>query len=282
MHFSTLLLGPAGTGKSWFAASVAELGPTLLLVTNPQAAASQGYDHFGVTDRENYVDLGWVPSLKEFEAEAHMKLLRRLHGLLSDDKYEAIVLDDQKGLGNNVNHEILKHEGMASYGDFSDARSKYSQRLDSMKEIYQLLLGLVAAKRPKHVIMVGHTEPIKEGDPKTGKPSADQRGQGVEYEGDVLPLEVGQWRRHCQADFGAMLFSKIEIEKLTKTVKVPGGPSLQSPTGEERPRWLIQVQPDEERHAKINIGYTPDVKYVDNNFKALLEAIHKTPKAVAK
>jgi hypothetical protein len=126
------------------------------------------------------------------------------------------------------------------------------------------------AKRPKHVLIAWHVQPPKDdttekvGADRIRKSSADNAGKGVEYEGDVLPMVRGRFRRRVASQVDAMLYTEVQF-------KAPQGASR---AGMDV-RYMIQVRPNPERHSKFP-GPLPPSTYMDvthpaNGFQMFLD-----------
>ena len=268
MPFSSLLLSPPGDGKSTMASTIQMLTgdkKTLLLACKAREANSWGYQQVDGIDTELYHDPRWVPSLDRFQADAHIKLLRRLDSLYDDTEYGAVIIDPFTDAALNLGHEILKAAGVGSVGGLGDTQSYYASLKDGANELIDLATGLVssAAKLPKYLVVTMHVQPPKEDVTRGGitKPSADKVARGIEYEGSVLPMIDGAYRRKMAGDFDMVLYLGFE-EKLDRSEKPP----------RQKPYYYAQISPDRDRHSKIAIGI-PQTDKIPNDFSKLLEAI---------
>ena len=278
MRYSIAVLGPAGTGKSTAASSIVDLKDVergLVCCAKGREKHSFGYQQrISKLDIEIYEDPKWRPSLDRYEASAHMDLLRRLDGLLDDDKYDAVIIDPFTDAWVNIQHEILKPMGVGSFGDLADGRAAYGSLKDKCDELIRTATFLsTAAKRPKHVIVTVHVQPPKEEQIVKGqrKPSADAVARGIEYEGSVLPMVDGAYRRKMAGDFDLVIYTGFDetyFDKATKTKKDNF--------------FYLQVSPDKDRHSKIAIAPVLLEKKIDNNFSALMGAINGPAKTTRK
>lgn len=131
--------------------------------------------------------------------------------------------------------------------------------------------GAVLVRRNGRTCILSNTQPPKEdqveivgegsGSAKVQKASADNKGEGVEYEGKVLPMIRGGFRRKLSSQVDAFIYTDILYTTSTQGTRVV-----------KTPRYVLQIQPDEERHAKIP-GPMSLVKYIDNDFEALYKAV---------
>lgn len=267
---SILILGPWATGKSWFAASVRDVvGRTLLLATNPKEVVSRAYSGFPDEDKVPFHDPKWSSTLKTYEGDSYIRFLRKLWQLQEDELYSAVIVDDADGLETIIEHEILKPLGVGSSGELADTWNFYKVKKSKFEEAYSAICTLAteAVKKPKYVIVVGHTQPAKDevetvklgqGQYAT-KASSDKRAAGIEYEGRVLMAMEGQLKRTIPKEFLNIVFSDVRYRTELK------------PKPHKVPEYVIQLVPDEDRHARVD-GTTAE-GYVANNFAAFLEAM---------
>jgi hypothetical protein len=267
MKFSTLILGPPGTGKSWAASTIAAQHKTLLLACKGREARSIGYTRSDNIVAEIYKDARWAPSLDRYEADAYLRLLKRLDELYDDTEYEAVIIDPFTDFAISIAHELCKAAGVGSPGDMGDTFAFYSSLKDKADEAIGLATGLTtdAAKKPKHLIVTMHVQPPKEDiqlSKKEGggvRVSADKVARGIEYEGSVLPMIDGAYRRKMAGDFDIVVYTLFEEAWNEKTRSMGGN-------------YLLQVSPDRDRHSKIAVG-VPQTDKIPNDFAKLLEAI---------
>lgn len=276
-RYSFVAAGPPGSGKSTLLGSMAEVGKTLLIATLAREASSWKYRQHDV-DTIILQDLNWRPSQKVFESEAFSKFLELMQVLLNDDIYDCICVDSGTELAEAGWHEAMRPYSVASPAEI-EGKSRWLpyDTLDTLLDqaIKQLVsLGYTdefqVAKKPKHVGIAWHVQPPKEdstedaGGTKVRKASADHAGEGVEYEGKVLPMIRGRFRRRLVGQVDAYVHTDIRmnVERVGATMK-------------KSTEYVIQVRPDVERHTKLP-GPLPDVDYVPNNFKELLRLIEAT------
>lgn len=279
---SYVVAGPGGTGKSTLNGSMAEvLGADriLVLATLPREAESWKYNHYQV-DRVLFTDPNWNPELGKYEASATPKLIAMLEYLRDvDDQYDGIILDNGTDAAEHAWHLALSVHKAASPAHIENAKERWQpyESLDtSLDTIVTNLCSLTTvAKRPKHVGISWHVQPAKEdsvegkGDQKVTKESSDNRGMGVEYEGKILPMIRGKFRRKLITKVDAFVYSDILVKRnfnrdaLSKT-SIDDIPTLVT--------YRIQVRPDEERHTKLP-GPLPEMQYIPNDFRAFRDLI---------
>lgn len=270
--FSLLLAGSPGTGKSHFLASVCEVVPPEkvdLIITKPRELESEGYARYGLVEQANvFSDVRtWRPHADKYEATAWSRLLDHVYGLLDDEEKDAVILDAGTDAMTHLERFLIAPNRVASPGDLHDTRGYYRQIASNAEAFIQILTALTGpeARRPKFVIVAWHTQPPKDSGQQTTA-SADQKGEGIEYEGRVLPMIEGGYRRKIAGDFSCVAYTDI----------VPGGKKLDPKTKkmvESGPEYRIQVLADKDRHAKIAGMLAEGDKFMPNEFKALFERV---------
>lgn len=267
-----VVAGPPGMGKSWFCGTVAEVVPpeeVLLLATLPREVRSVQYQRHNL-DTLIIQDEAWEPENNLYQATGCNKLIKVLKELRTDDKYSAIILDSGTEAG-----ELAWHAALAPFkvGDPSEMGrenrfSPYTKCGELMEQVVRSLSKLAGhpsggrndVVRPKFVLVTMHIQPPKEG--LGADESADQKGGGVEYEGSVLPMLRGRFRRRLAGLVDGFVYAD----------RVPDRTS----TGRIQVSHKIQVRSDLERHAKFP-GLLPDgVTHVDNNFKKYIELVDRS------
>ena len=263
-------LGGPGMGKSTFAGSVCELVPpaeTLLIVAKPGEEKSFSYVKHGLKP-ELFYDMGWIPGLKRFKAGAYNKLLQRMVDLADDTTYGAVIIDPGTDVVNLIEHCILEPYGKGSFGDLGDTMGAYRSLGDMSQEFLQTasLLSSSLVKRPKWVIVPWHVQPAKEGQyvkvgpgAKEKQESSDEKAQGIEYEGVVLPMLEGRYRRKLAADVDVVVYCDLEVKKNMRTQV-------------DEVSYFIQAAPNKDRHAKVRGAPVMQGRF-PNNLKALVEAM---------
>lgn len=265
---SFVVEGPYGTGKSTFLGSVAKVvgaERTLLVATHARELNSWLYKELSIP----YLlieDTDWKPSLGSYVATGFGKLLQTIEWLREeDDQYDAVLVDSGTEMSEQAWHLALAPHGVTSPSEM-DGQSRWGpyETLDTLMD--QGIKGLVSltrvAKRPKHIGISWHVQPPKDDTvdvvTKVKKESADHAGKGIEYEGDVLPMVRGRFRRRVGQHFGAVIFTDIQIKYIE-------GKGME-------PLYRLQVRPNQERHTKLP-GPLPSVSYIPNDFRAFLSLL---------
>lgn len=263
---SFAIIGPPKTGKSDFAGSTARLGRTLVLATKPREANSRLYRELGV-DREIFHDPKWMPSLGMYEATAYVKLLQRIKELQTDDTYDFVVVDTFTDVVELTAAELLKVENASSPRDMADSQGFYGNLRYKLREVTKALSTLQFAAHPKHVIVTVHAQAAKEDQQLSAKQgggtkkSSDNRAKGVEYEGNVLPMIEGSYRTKFAGDFDQVFFSDIEITNEIVDRRM-----------QQVTKFVLQAQPDHERHAGGVLSSLFEGKTIPNDFGHILAA----------
>lgn len=264
-------LGAPGLGKSTLAASICEVVDperVCLIVTKPGEERSFGYRRYGLKP-ELFFDKGWIPTLKRYEGGGYIRLLQRLVDLYDDDHYDAVIIDTGTDVINLIEHFIVGPHNVGGFGELKEPRSAYRQLADTAQEfvLTASTLSSQGVKRPKWVIIPWHVQPAKEGQySKQGdkQESADERAQGIEYEGLVLPQLEGAYRRKLAADVDVVVYCDIETKKNLRT-------------GEQTVEYFIVAAPDKDRHAKVRASMTLKGR-IPNSMPALIAAMEEANK----
>jgi len=274
---SLVNIGGPGMGKSTFAASVCEVVDperVLLLITKPREKSGWLYRKYGLNVRaEVFYDKGWNPEVGNFKAGAWKKLVKYVDDLSDDDKYDAVILDSgtdaifllEQQIASNYGGEVPEHARQNYYKDLRDKSRDFINSLVALS-ISDL------TKNPKHIIVPWHSQPPKEAAQLSKaqgggtKPSADQLALGSEYEGKVLPMIEGSYRRKLAGDFSCVVQATIMpakrvMNKDTKKLEQVGA------------QYMIQVQGDADFHAKVADAPPMTQKYLPNDFKTLYNLI---------
>lgn len=274
---SMVVLGAPGLGKSTLAGSIADgiMDPSevLLCVTKPGEEKSWMYQKTGLIESaELYHDPKWKPTLGSYTAGAYVQLLQRLQSLLDDETYGAVIVDPGTDVVSLLEHHLLAPHGVGSPGDFPDGRSFYRQLKDGAEEFLQTasVLSSSLAARPKWVIIPWHVQPAKEGEyVKQGRDrvkteSADEKSAGIEYEGSVLPMIEGAYRRKLAADVDVVIYCDVEIRK-----------DLKSRPPKETAEYVVQVSPTSERHSKMRGTRGSTNGTIPNHMKEIVQLIRE-------
>ena len=238
---SMLLVGPPGTGKSWFYGTAPEAGieSPLLLAPKPREANSFKYRENDVK-AEVFRDHGWAPAINKYGAGAFTRLYERVLSLYEDEEHDAVILDPYTDVVYLAAHELLAPEQAETPRDLRDSIGFYGALKYKLKGFTQSLVGLASPDlaRPKHVFVTVHAQPTKEEDIK-GKSTAEAQAKGTEFLGEALPMIEGGYRREIAGEFDIVGFSSVKHgtervgNKMERTVN-----------------YVIQLNADPERHAK--------------------------------
>ena len=265
----TLLdIGPPGTGKSQLLGSIGELvadpNEVVLICPKPTEVNSALYMKYGFSKRAAvFQDRRWRPSVGMFEADGFKRMMEFIYGLQDREDVGVVILDPLTDAVDLVAHKNLKAEQASSPKDLRDPLSYYSAMRKDMKELVTALVGLASAadKRPKHVLVSVHAQPTKEEDIK-GKETGEGKAKGISFFGEALPMIEGGYRQDIASEFDVVGFSTIRHEMVRDGAKMT-----------KQTRYVIQLAPDLERHAKVRLAPSLLGKELDNNVKAILEAV---------
>ncbi len=270
---SIAVLGPPGTGKSTLLGSVGKyIDPAAvkLLATKPRESNSWLYRATGITaGAEIFHDPKWRPSAEQFEAEGWKRLVKRIWELHDDPNIRVVIVDPFTDVVTLAMHNILAPRKVASPNDTGDGQGVYGTLRHRLKEITQALTALQFAKVPKHVLVAAHVQPAKEDVQLSRnqgggtKRSQDHASEGIEYEGNVLPMIEGGYRREFASEFDVVVYSDVVHRK----VPVPGS----APRTESS--YVLQVAPDVDRHAKHVLGPLSSTGPIRNDFMELLTTL---------
>lgn len=266
----TVVAGPPGLGKSWFAGTVAEyMDPSevLLIATLPREVKSVKYQEHNI-DTIVITDEDWVPDEGKLMADGYGRLNKLLMELREDEDYGAVIVDNGTEMSELAWHAALETHGT---GDPTQlGRNKWDPYTSLDSNLSQLIynLALLAGNtgsgttskvaRPKQVIVPWHVQPPKEspGDDE----SADEKGKGSEYEGEYLLQIRGRQRRSVGQKIDALVYAVRRGEIKDKV------------SMREEMKYMLQVAPDRKRHTKLP-GKKPDVRYIPNNFNEFMKLV---------
>lgn len=274
-----LVLGPPKVGKSHLLSSLCAEGKSLLISTLAREASSEGYQKHN-PDVIRLSDPGWRPSRGKFDATAYTRFLELMETLADDDEYKVVLLDSGTELGEFAWHEALRPFGVASPADMEDKDNRfrpYTKIADLMRQALDALLLLKEAPLPKHVGIAWHLQNTKDDQvvfdqakqAKVTKASADSKGESVEYMGSVLPMMQGGFRRKIAALADAVVYSHVQYERV---------PRVGKPGSDQHPKYVIQIVPDEERHAGIPAIVPAGMTFIPNEWKSLKKLLVENPK----
>lgn len=274
---SFLLVGPPGTGKSWFLGTAPEAGieSPLLLAPKPREANSFKYREHQVAS-EVFRDHGWAPAIGRYDSGAFTRLYERVLSLYEDETHDAVFLDPFTDVMYLAAHELLAPEQAETPGDMRDSQGFYGSLKYKLKGFTQSLVGLSSPDlaRPKHVFVTVHAQPKKEDQQLSQrqgggvKKSSDNRAEDVEFMGSVLPMIEGGYRREIAGEFDVVGFSSVKhrLERVGNKM-------------EQVARYMIQLNADPERHAKAAIIPRLDAAEIGNSMVEFFEVIEKAAKA---
>ena len=269
---TALFAGGPGTGKSTMLGSILEVKGVeraLLLAAKPREANSFKYrEHASRLTTEVFRDHAWAPVAGSFEGGSFTKLFKRVLALYEDDTFDAVILDPFTDVAHLAAHEILAPERAATPRDLRDPLGFYSALRYRIKDFTQSLTGLASMgiARPKHVLVAVHTQPSKEEDIK-GKQTPEGAARGVEFQGDVLPMIEGGYRREIAGEFDIVGFTALKYEN----VRVGNTISREA-------RFVVQLNADPARHAKAAVVPRLKEKEVPNSMQAIFDAIEEASK----
>jgi hypothetical protein len=274
-----VVAGPPGDGKSTFLAQACEEGPSILLATLSRESTSWLYQKYNpdvilLEDRE------WKPEPPNddgsprgiYTANAYTRFIQVVEALASDEMcsadgepYKVVLIDSGTELGENAWHEALSPFGVMDPAYMQDSGNRFGPytALDSlMDKAVKALQALKTGPNPKHVGISWHVQSAKDDttervggkDGYTAKKlSADHKAKDVEYEGGILPMVRGRFRRRLASLVDAFVWADI-LHTKTKDPKTGRTSS--------KPQYVLQVIGDEERHCKLP-GPLPKEKYLD-------------------
>jgi hypothetical protein len=259
-----LFIGPPGTGKSELLGSIGEIVPAsevVLICPKPREANSGRYRQFGF-EAEIFRDHKWRPEANLWEADGYSRLLNRLYTLYDDTEKSVVILDPLTDAVTLAAHQILKAEQAATPAQLRDKLGYYSSMKARLKDLVTTLTGLASADlpRPKHVFVAIHAQPAKEDDIK-GNATAEKEAKGISYFGDVMPSMEGSYRQEVAGEFDIVGYTTVRHEVVREGAKV-----------RKETRYLVQLTPDNERHAKVGLARGLE-KEMENNLPALLRAV---------
>lgn len=278
--YAFVIAGPYGTGKSTLLGSMAKYGKTLCIAMLAREANSWLYRSLSVPTIL-LEDRGWQPENNRYDATAYARFMKLMEELLADTEYDNIAIDSGTELAEAAWHASLAAQGkISSPAEMTDSKSRWlpyeslDNKLDQAVKAMTALCSADCAKRPKHIGISWHTQPPKDDVVAAGdtKKSADHKGEGVEYEGSVLPMVRGKFRRRLGGLVDAFLFSDISIKPQMGGLSVANrGMDI---------HYRVQVRPDLDRHTKLP-GPLPETSYIENDFGKLVKLIEQSYQATA-
>lgn len=283
-YFSYVVAGPGGTGKSTMLGSMARYikvkygKKTLLIATLPREVKSWKYQELGEEYLDSIIveDSDWRPDLGRFNADGFTKAMEIIDWLAKDESYGGVILDNGTEHAEQAWHATLAPLRVSSPSEI-DGRSRWLpyERLDSMlDQSIKGLVSLTTSANPKFVGISWHVQAPKDDTTesvegtKVSKTSADNAAKGVEYEGEVLPMIRGRFRRRLVNQVEAMLHTEIAHRKDFQNNKLV-----------ESVEYMVQVRANPERHVKIP-GPLPAVSFIENDFEKLVQLLRNEYKPV--
>ena len=299
--FLYVVAGPPKTGKSTLLGEMCAEGPTLLIATLRREVTSMRYAQLN-PDVVLLEDSGWKPLAPnpdtgavrgQYDATAYLRFMELIDALATDEivneqgkPYKVVIVDPGTELAEFAWHEALKPHSVMSPAYMEGERSRFLpyETLATLLDQALNAIGLLkTAPLPKHVGIAWHVQPAKEdSSERVGgqqgatlkKVSADHKAEGSEYMGDVLPMIRGGFRRKLFGKVDGVVWTDVQYRDASKRPLA-------------RPRFVLQVQPDEERHAGLPGEMSP-TKYIDNSWKNLKKLLvsgtvedNQTPKSRA-
>lgn len=266
------IAGPPGLGKSWLLGTVAEVVPpeeVLLIATLGREVKSAKYQQYNL-DTIIIEDDEWEPADGSYKATGYQRLISLFKELREDEKYAAILLDSGTEAAEQAWHEALSPFKVSDPSEMAEGSRflPYTKTGDLMDQMTRSLAKLAGhpsggknnVKRTKFVLMAWHVQPPKE---KVGSgESADEKGEGVEYEGSVLPMIRGAFRRKLMQRVDSFVY----VDRVAKLNNL----------GRTEIKHMLQVRSDLTKHCKFP-GVLPDgVTHIENNFKAYIDLIDQS------
>ena len=282
--FPWLFIAPPGTGKSWTLGSMMEVPGVergLLLAPKPREADSYLYRKhkaLGRLDVEVFRDIKWAPVLESYGADAYDRLFRRVLDLYEDEKYDVVLLDPLTDACTLLIHKILSPARVGTPGDLEGKNASvafYGSLKNDLRDFTQSLVGLssAAAKRPKHVLVAIHAQPVKEENLLEKDPSKrvtpEGHAKGVSFLGEILPSLDGSYRQDLAGEFSVVGFNGLKYEM--EDYKTPSGGKGKRQVA----RYVVQLNADPERHAKAAIVPRLAEKEVPNSMVDIFRVIEE-------
>jgi hypothetical protein len=258
-----VVAGPPGTGKSTLCGQAIPEGKTLLIALLAKELSSWLY----TVHKPDYVlieDTDWKPSREQYVATGFDQFVKVIEELHQDTTYQTVIVDPGTELGELGWHKALSVTGYTGNGK-AEGWAPYDQLDDYLSQAIRSLVSL--SLKGKNVLITWHTQPAKpdqevsvgEGPNrhKTVKASADHQAEGTEYEGKVLPMIRGRFRRRLNALVPTFIYTDITYKAERQGMQI-----------QTIPQYVLQVRTDPERHAKIP-GPLPPVPVIPNDWKQL-------------
>jgi hypothetical protein len=243
-----MVAGPPGTGKSNLCGTMAEYIPPeeiLVIVTLAREANSLNYQKYDLDTV--MISEDWRPAdgKSGLQATGYPQIISVLRELRKDTKYSGIIFDNGTEAAEMAWHAALAPLGVGDPNDLGRGGNRFAPYTSLREKLEQMICDLALltgktgfAAKPKLVAMTWHIQPPK--DSSDDGESADERGQGSEYEGLFLPMIRGSFRRRIGSLVDTMVFTDlVSVQKPSK-----GIPQYEN-------HYCLQVLSDNERHCKI-------------------------------
>ena len=257
---SLVAIGAPGTGKSSLLGSIGEVydkEEVQLLCPKPREINSWRYDEYGFNENaEIFSDPRWRPSLDMYEADAFLKMERRVLELYDDKEVKVVILDPYTDVVKAAAHDLLKVDKAATPRDSSDSRSFYGSLKHKLSNFTSTLVGLSspALSVPKHVLVAVHAQPTKE--------EEREGGAGITFEGEVMPMIEGGHRHDFAGEFDLVVYTRIKHTSQIINKKLVKGVA-----------YVAQIGADSKRHAKIALAPRLSEVEVENDISTILELV---------
>lgn len=246
----TLVEGPAGTGKSWLAGSIAEFGKTHVIAFKPKEVDSHQYIVRDL-DWDLFHDPNWSPLTDQFEAGGFLQFLRRVDEIVEDDSIENVVLDPLTDLHHLIKHEVLSKENASKVRDMSDSFGAWGDIGDLWESAVGKIASLAFAPTPKNVVATVHTK----------VPSEDEEAKrNVEYMGTTQPALQGRIKNIIEGEFHLVMHARVVM-------------TYDQSRREQSENYVVETRANSERHNKIALVPKLDQKTLPNDFKSILDVI---------
>jgi hypothetical protein len=257
----SVVAGPPGLGKSWVAGTMAEFygaDNVLALITLPREIDSLQYQRHDIPSIV-IDDPDWIPEKKSLKATGYDKLMEILRELRHDKVYKALILDNGTEAGELAWHSTLAPLGVSDPNQLGSGSNRFAPYTTFSEKMNALLrsLGTLTGKtglvaQPKVICVPWHVQPAKDG--MGDNESSDEKGQGVEYEGDYLPMIRGGFRRRLMAVVDNYVYADLQ--------QIPGRNSL----SQMENHYVLQVISDNEKHVKTVGAQPPEDKLVKKKY----------------
>jgi hypothetical protein len=245
---SGICAGPYGNGKSWFLGSILEHyepEEVLLVCLLAREKDSYWYQKYDVP----YVLLweDYLPTVDDQpQADVIPRFIELMRDLRTDTQYKVIIIDSGTELAECGWHYSMLPHKVATPALMEDKKSRWLpyETLDiNLDQAVKAAIGLTMpdiAVQPKHVWFSWHVQAAKDDMEVKGKVqiSADHRAKDVEYEGDILPMIRGRFRRRL----GQLVTSFIYADKLIRQDPIKKTCEVQ---------YVVQVVSDPSKSVKI-------------------------------